>query len=119
MLRQQEGLSLMEMVIGLAVLSIVLTSLMVALSAGTLATGVVNKRGTAQDMARSQMESVKNAPYASAPTSYPTITPSQGYTVTNVAMPLGGSDQGIQWVTVTVYFAGNPIFTLEDYKGNR
>lgn len=115
----QEGLSLIEVVIGVALLGIVLSALVTALSTGALVVGKVAQRGTVQDVARAQLEYVKAQPYAAAPTTYPTITPPQPYTVTAIAAPLGAPDQGIQVVTVTVYFEGSPLLDLEAYKVDR
>lgn len=118
-LRHEEGLSLIEVIIGVALLGIVLSTLVVGLSTGALVVGKVAQRGTVQDLARAQLEYVKAQPYAAAPTTYPSITPPQPYTVTAIAYPLGGSDQGLQVVTVTVYFEGSPLLALEAYKVDR
>lgn len=118
-LRQEGGLSLIEVVIGVALLGIVLSTLVVGLSTGALVVGKVGQRGTVQDLARAQLEYVKAQPYAEAPTTYPTITPPQPYTMTAIASPLGASDQGIQVVTVTVYFEGSSLLALEAYKVDR
>lgn len=115
----REGLSLIEVVIGVALLGIVLSALVMALSTGALVVGKVGQRGTVQDIARAQLEYVKAQPYAAAPTTYPTITPQEPYTITAVASPLGASDQGIQMVTVTVYWEGNSLMALEAYKVDR
>lgn len=119
LVRGDRGLSLIEVLIGMGLLAFTMTGLVLALSTGALATGKVTQRGTLQDLARSQMEYVKAQPYSAAPTSYPAITAQQPYTLAAVASPLGGSDNGIQLITVTVYMDGASLLALEGYKVNR
>jgi prepilin-type N-terminal cleavage/methylation domain-containing protein len=119
-LGQERGLSLIELLIGLALLTIVLYSLLLAISTGVLAVGKVGQRGTLQDLARAELEYVKDQPYDPAPTTYPSISTSAPYSVTAEASPLGGpTDTGIQLITVTVYFEGNPALELQAYKVDR
>lgn len=118
-LRQEDGLSLIEVIIGVALLGIVLSTLVVGLSTGALVVGKVAQRGTAQDLMRAQLEDTKIQPYASAPTTYPSMSRSP-YTTTVEASPLSGpTDQGIQLITVTVYFEGSPYLEMQAYKVDR
>lgn len=117
--RSERGFTLIETLIAMAVLAFGLTSLVLAISTGVLSVGKVTQRGTLQNVARSEMEYVKNLPYTAAPADYPTIVAPDPYTTTAVASPVGASDQGIQTVTVTVYFQGSPLFFLEGYKADR
>ncbi|MBI2848998.1 MAG: prepilin-type N-terminal cleavage/methylation domain-containing protein [Chloroflexi bacterium] len=120
LLRNNRGLSLIEVVIGVALLGIALASLVVGLSTGSLVVGKVGQRGTVQDLARAQLEDVKTQPYVLAPTTYPSISVSPPYTTSAIASPQSGpTDQGIQLITVTVYFQGSPALEIQAYKVNR
>jgi len=91
---------------------------------------IADERATAESIARSQMEYVKNQPYDDIePQSYETATPKQvdgypGYDISVNADPLHNPDAGIQKITITVYHHGKPVltsgdYTLEGYKVER
>lgn len=106
-----------------------------AFSPGSAGVAIVQQRVTAENLARRQMEAIKAAPYQAAPaaTPYPTVPAPSNYTLEievsywvsatcTFTSSVPAEDQGLQWITVTVHSAqraGKPVFTLEDYKGDR
>ncbi len=112
----ERGESLVEILVAVAIMAIVLTAFLAALSTGTLSVGVVHERVTAENIARSQLEHVKhsgfNDHYTPAAISHP------GYTAVISATTIY-TYTGLQLITVTVSHNGEPIFTIENYKVNR
>ena len=74
----EEGVGLVETLIAVAILGLALTTLLSAVSTGSLATSRSEERVTAENMARSQLEYTKSLPYQPPPASYAAVTPSPG-----------------------------------------
>jgi type II secretory pathway pseudopilin PulG len=120
LLRGEAGIGLVEALIAVAILSLTLTVLLSALSAGSLAVGTTEERVTAENLARSQLEYTKSQPYLPLPASYPTVTPSAGgYGVTVEATSIPDTDSSIEKITVTITRDGDTLLVVEDYKVDR
>jgi len=121
----ERGDSLVEILVAVAIMAIVLTIFLSALSTGTLSTGVVHKRVTAENLARAQLEYIKDyEPYnevtQTTPGAYPTVTSIvSGYAITVTASPITTTSYDIQLITVTISHQSEPVFTIEDYKVDR
>jgi len=125
----ERGVSLVEVLVAVAIVAIVVSAFLAALSTGTLSVGVVRERVTAENLARSQLEYTKNYTYTYGATSYPTIAPSTGCSITiGVSYWFSSTqtftsnpddDSGIQWITVTISHKGEPVFAIENYKVDR
>ncbi len=77
---------------------------------------VNDSRQTAKNIAESQMEFVKRAPYSFA---YWTPAPAESNFASIVSVTtLPGQGPNIQKITIRVDFNGNPAYTLEGYKVN-
>ena len=116
----------------IALLGIIAVSIMTALSTATMALIISDRRATAESLARTQMEYVKDNsinPYDDEePQTYehgPEESPDHpGFFISVSAEPLHDPDDGIQLITVTVTYntlgAENQEverqLTLEDYK---
>ena len=79
---------------------------------------------TAENLARSQLEYVKDYEYntitETTPGAYPTVTSIvSGYAITVTASPIITTNFYIQLITVTVFYDGELTFTMEEYKVNR
>jgi hypothetical protein len=111
---------LAEALVAVAITAIAITGLLSALSTGSLAVRRIDRRVTAENVARAQLEYTKAQPYIIAPASYAIISPlPDGYSVTAAGSALAGRDDDIQKVTVTVIHNGETAVVLEDYKVNR
>ena len=139
-MRNEKGLSLIEVIIALGILGVIIIGFLGAISTASLAMFVADERATAESLARSEMEYVKNQNYYDGPWSYEAsttpITPPWGgdnhtlsseyadYTANVTAEALHTPDDGIQNITITVYHNGEPVltsgnYTLEGYRIDR
>lgn len=131
------GFALIEVVIAIALMGMIGITILSALSTATLALIIADQRATAESLARSQMEYVKNSDSVgydevNDPPQYSpdwTGVP-DGYDIDIAAVRLDpeddglGDDDGIQEITVTVtyYFVGGDSsmrereYVLVDYK---
>ena len=123
----ERGMTLIEVLVALAILAAVAVVFLVGMATSSKAVMVSQKAVAIESLAKSQMESIKAQQYQLPP--YPTPPYSkiaipqdlvdQGYNVGIVAIPLHNPDDGIQKITVTVTYNGEPSFTLVGYKVNR
>ncbi|MEE9583210.1 MAG: type II secretion system protein [Dehalococcoidales bacterium] len=137
LVKSEKGFALVEVLVALALTGIIATAFLLAISTSSKAILVADERTTAESLARSQMEDIKNEPYidySSDPHGvYTTTVTPAGYTISFAVVPfdpgtgnpyneVGGifvRDDGIQKITVTVAHQGNDVITLEGYKVNR
>ena len=117
-------MSFLETLIALAVLGIISVAFLSGLSTTSRAAVISDRRVTAESLARSQMEAVKQVPYVSGASQYtPTQIPSDesytGFSVTITAEPLESPDDGVQKITVTVLRFGTDFYVLQGYKVDR
>ena len=131
----ERGASLVEVLVSVAIIAIILTIFMSALSAASLSVAVVRERVTAENLARAQLECIQDHPYieGATPISYTNVC-----TVTVPALPSYHSDlsisywvsptftsdpvddtNGMQWITVTIFYKSEPVFTIGNYKVDR
>ena len=125
----ETGVTLLETLVALALLSIIAVVFLGGLTTVATATLIADEQATAESLARSQMEYVKRYPYDSEATTYPyvytydetynpnPITLPESYTISVEVSPVPGTtDSDIQKITVTVNRNDNPVLTLEGYK---
>jgi type II secretory pathway pseudopilin PulG len=122
--RRESGISLVETVVALAILGTIAVTFLSGLVTSSKATFIVDEQATAESLARSQMEWIKNVDYVYDVTEYsPAPIPSGKdyvrYSVTIAAEPLHDPDDGIQKVTVTVKHSDKGVIKLECYKVDR
>jgi len=131
------GFTLIEVVVAIALLGTIAIAVLSALSTASLALMTADVRATAESLARSQMEYVKNQGYIDYsdpernPEDYDEIE-ADPYTVEVVAEPIDPDtyepypyieeegafyqDDGIQQITVSVSKNEEVVITLEGYK---
>jgi len=110
-------------------LGLIAAAFLGSLATAAQATFIADERATAESLARSQIEYVKNQTYidysADPHDVYDEITPpsGSGYSIDFTAVPIdpdtgepSEDDRGIQKITVTVEHNDNQVFTLEGYK---
>jgi len=122
---------MVEILVSVAIMAIVLTTFLAALSTATWGVATVRERVTAENLARAQLECIQHHPYidGAAPISYTTmctvtqlssypmdVSISYWYSPTFIITPTAS---GMQWITVTVYHNSDPVFTIQKYKAKR
>ncbi len=126
----ERGMTLIELLVGLAILAITAVSFLGGASTALQSVQVTDRRVIAQALAKSEVEYVLSAAYDSVnnPPAYiadPTLTIPDRYSVTVQAERLDpksdgtSSDDGLQSVTVTVRYDGNDLLAVQTYKANR
>ncbi len=137
-MKNEKGFTLIEVMIAIALLGIIAVAFLGALATASRALVIADERTTAESLARSQMEYVKNQGYidysADPHGVYDKITTTTDYSIDSTAVPfdpvtgqpysqVGGifvQDDGIQKITVTVSHLSKPdVITLEGYKTDR
>ena len=136
-MKNEKGFSLVEVLIALALLGIIAAAFLGGIATASKAILIADKRTTAESLARSQMEYIKNYPYddINNPPQYevdPELVIPDGYNIYITAVRLDpkedgtDNDDGIQEITVVIYHPYDPInpdenivITLEDYKVDR
>jgi len=101
-------------------LAIIGTAVLSALSTTSKAVRITDERDTATNLAASQMEYIKNQPWATQYT--PALVPSE-YVGYSVKVPISVQsiiqrDNNIQKITITIVHQNREIYTLEGYKVN-
>lgn len=111
----ERGTGLVEILVAVAIIAIILTIFLTALVTGGLGVNVVHERVTAENLARSQLEYVKNQDYITT-TDYSLISVLPSYSAYTITVQSPEIGDGLQLITVTVFYDSEPTFTIEEYK---
>jgi len=117
--RDEEGLTLVESLIAVAIVGVALVAFAVALSTGSIAVWESDQEVTVQSLARTQMEYIKGYPYDPDATTYPTVNTTDNYSISVAVSSTPDADTNIQKVTANISRDGQVLLTVEDYKVNR
>jgi len=127
----ERGVTLVETLVALALMGIIAAAFLGGLATVSKATFIVDEQAMAENLARSQMESVKSQSYISYANpdhgNYGLITAPDGYSVEitvvpvdpNTGLPLLLEDNGMQKITAIVKHQGKQVIIFESYKVNR
>jgi len=120
----ETGVTLIETVVALAILSLIAVAFASGLATAAKATIIADEQATAESLARSQIEYVKALDYVYDATEYsPAPIPDgedySGYSAMIDAEPLHDTDDGIQKIAVTIEHNDKQVITLEGYKLDR
>jgi prepilin-type N-terminal cleavage/methylation domain-containing protein len=140
-MKSEKGFSLLEVMLAVALIGIIAVALLLGLGGASRTMSIADERATAESLARSQLESIKNQPYIDY--SVPGHDPYNieecdiGYTIELDITPFnpdtgedysesGGvfvQDDGIQRITITVthevFTRSDKPLTLQGYKLHR
>ena len=111
----ETGDSLIEILVALAIISMSLVVLIAALSTATFGVRTASQLTTATNLAAAQLETIKGVAYDPSG-NYSLVAAPISYTV---AIDAGEISAGLQQVTVTVSYAGEPLVTVSNYKVDR
>ena len=122
--RRELGITFLETVIALAILGAVSVSFLNGLTSASKSVFIVDKKTTAESLAQSQMEWVKNASYSYNATSYSAVPIPDGkdylqYSSVVSVEPVHTPDDGIQKITVSIQRSGESVYFLQGYKVDR
>lgn len=106
----------MEELVAVAVIGLGLVILISMITTGVIGVRQVNNLVIAETLARSQSELIKNAPYQTDPTAYPTVNSHPDFSVTTQATIL---DTGLQQIDVSVSSGGKTLVEISSYKVDR
>ena len=131
----ERGAGLVEILVSVAIMAIVLTAFLAALSTGSFGVSVVRERVTAENLARAQLECIQDLPYVPGayPITYTTACAATQLSTYPVELSIsywhaptetftstpGLDEEGMQWITVTVRHKGEEVFVIENYKAKR
>ncbi len=123
-LREERGLVLLESLVALAILALTATAYLGGLGTVFQAGSVSDVRSTAQSLAASQLEQLRDTTYSYDATTYaaaviPGTADYAGYAVNITAAALNSPDDGVQRLTVTVTRQGETVYTVVHYKVDR
>jgi prepilin-type N-terminal cleavage/methylation domain-containing protein len=115
-IRQEKGMTLLEIIISLALLGIISVTFLAGAQTSAKARFQADERASAKVLAENIIDSVKKMDYSSSytaaiPDDYP------GYSAEVTAAYLDGN--ALQKITVTITHGGREILTLENYKVDR
>jgi len=128
-LSNSQGLTLIETLVALSILSIVGITFITGLGVSSKSIMVSQKRVNAESLAKSQLEYVKNFTYDADnnPPVYevdPDLTIPDGYSMLVAAERLDpdndtlADDDGLQKITITINYDGSTVLALTGYKMN-
>jgi prepilin-type N-terminal cleavage/methylation domain-containing protein len=118
--REQRGFSMVEVLVGMAIIGLVAVGTLVGLQSASVHLIKTDGKETAKNIAETQMEYVKGTSWQA---SYSPITPTPvppdygHFTAAINVGTLSSRDNNIQKITITVTGPGGP-YVLEDYKVN-
>jgi type II secretory pathway pseudopilin PulG len=129
-LHGEQGFSLVEELVALGIVVVALAIVLGATGTASFGLRETDEHVYAENLARSQLERIKDAAYSANPTTvpYPNVSPPAGYgltvTVEYWTAPSGPftstvRNDGLQRITVDVNHNGQAVLSASDYKVNR
>ncbi|MBN1643458.1 MAG: hypothetical protein JW856_01360 [Dehalococcoidales bacterium] len=119
----EEGTTFVETLVALVILSTVALAFLSGLATITKAGAITDTQSTAESLALSQMEYVKQCTYQVNVTQYPVdpelTVPSEWEVLPASVQPVHVTDDGLQEITVSVQYHDRTVLSMKGYKANR
>ena len=115
-MKSEEGFSLIEELISLALLGIIGVAFLSGLCATSKALFITDERETAKNLAETQMEYVKGQDYSDSYSAAPIPGEYAGYSAAIFALPVSSRDGNIQRITVIIENQDEEVIRLESSK---
>jgi type II secretory pathway pseudopilin PulG len=118
-MKNEKGYLLIEVIVSMALISLVGVSVLTALSASSKSLSVADEQTTARNLAESQLQDIRKQDYAAAYA--PSAIPAEyaGYTTEINTSGIIARDGNVQKINVCVNHLGNEVLVLEGYRVNR
>ena len=121
---RESGVTFIETVVALAILGVIAVAFLNGLTTTSKSVFIADEHTTAESLAQSQMEWVKNASYSYNATTYSSAPIPSGkdyinYSALITVEPLRSPDDGIQKISVTIKRSDKGVTKLEGYKVDR
>jgi|GEM_PF-1081148 len=129
-LKEESGFTLVEELVTIAIIGLGIIILVTMITTGAIGVRKVDDLVTAESLARSQSELIKNAPYEMDPNTspYPTVSPVPDYPVSvtieywdasTESFTLTWHNDGMQKIIVSVSSDGDTLKQISTYKVDR
>ena len=116
-MKNEKGFTFVGVIIALGIMGVIAVAFLGGLATASRSLFTADELETANNLAESQMEYVKNQPYdTSYSPSQSILDKYEGYSATIVSEPL--EDGNKQKITITIEHYSDEVATLEDYKVN-
>jgi type II secretory pathway pseudopilin PulG len=115
----ESGISLVETLVAIAILGVIASVFLTALSTGAISVRIQDEMSVSQGLAQSEIEVIKSAAYDISGHDYPVLNAPTGYTIAVQVNPSIYGNVDIQQVTVTIMHNDDQVLALENYKVNR
>jgi prepilin-type N-terminal cleavage/methylation domain-containing protein len=110
--RGQKGVTLIEYLVALGLLSIIGVAFLTAIHTGFVALSIADEKAVAENLARTQLEQIKGSDYKPSG-KYKVIESPAGYSIEVETFPEGAF---IQRIKVTISRGSKVLTVVEDYK---
>lgn len=126
----QKGVALVEELVTVAIIGLGVVILVAMITTGVLGVRLIDDKVSAETLARSQLEIIKDASYRADPITnpYPVVAAVPGYSVTvsidywhagNANFQSTLRNDGLQRITVTITSGGATLLQIAEYKVDR
>lgn len=119
LLTGQQGALLLETLVALIVLGVLGSIMFSGVQTSYIAKRNFDIHSRAENIVRTEIESVYAQAYKPPGQTYTSITTVDGFTITSVALPYSTTTTDIERVRVTVDYGGNTLETLEAVRANQ
>jgi prepilin-type N-terminal cleavage/methylation domain-containing protein len=119
LIKTEKGFSLIEVLIAVGLVGLMAAAFLMAIATASKAVLLADERTTAESLAKSQIESIKEQEYDDAGLYLPIDTSGiEEYENYEIVYPIDFMplEDGLQKITVTIMHQDKVVFTLEGYK---
>ena len=117
--RGERGIALVEAIVAVGILGGGVLTMVMSMSGGAMAVQENDQEVTAQSLARTQMEYIKDYAYDPDAATYPTVNAPADYGISVSVTAVPNTNMNIKKVTANITREGSVVLSVQDYKVNR